>query len=465
MGEARASRSPVLHLGTQADTRTLAGTSGRGVLHESPEQRELMASVCVASTRARTASEVLPAVARSARSALAGRRGPAFVEIPHDLLAAPSDGALPKTAPFPARKRPLHDAVAEAARLLERARSPVVWAGAGVAASEGSASLVRLAEVLDAPVVTTFGGKGTMPPDHELCVGLPPHQPEVTDLIARSDAIVVAGSDLDGHSTQGWRLRFPHPRIAINVVGDDARRNYAADLVLEADADASLAALADACAPRRRSAAGRVAALRAAALADLRADRRSAEPLRFVERLGKAVPPDAIVIGDMAVPGYWCAAYLPVARPRGFAFPLGWGTLGFAFPAALGAAASGRRAIVVAGDAGFLFGAAELATAVQERLAITVVVVNDGGYGMLRYDEDERYGERFAVDLATPDFVALAKAFGAHARAATPAQIGDALAWAAKRSGPSVIEVAAAWDPPLTTSPRWPLKGKPEARP
>jgi len=466
MGEARASRSPVLHIATQVDSRTLAGKSGRGVLHKSPDQLQLMASVCVSATRARTAAELLPAVVRSVRAALAGRRGPAFVEAAYDLFSQPAGPPSRRPSHDLRPKRPGDDAIAKAVHLLDGCRRPVVWAGGGVAASAASDELVRLAEVIDAPVITTFAAKGVIPPAHPLAVGLPPHQPEVTDLIARADGIVVAGSDLDGHSTQGWRLRLPHPRVAVNVVAEDARRNYAADVVIEADAKAALGALGEMCKPRTSaSAAGRVAALRAAALSALRADRRTAEPLRFVERLGRALPADAMVVGDMTIPGYWSAAYLPVQQPRGFAFPLGWGTLGFAFPAALGVAASGRRAVVIAGDGGFLFAAGELATAVQERLDITIVLVNDGGYGMLRYDEDERFGERFAVDLATPDFVALAKAFGAHARAATPAQIGDAVAWSLGRRGPSLIEVEAAWDPPLTTSPRWPLKGKPEARP
>ncbi|MCA1831894.1 MAG: thiamine pyrophosphate-binding protein, partial [Actinobacteria bacterium] len=191
----------------------------------------------------------------------------------------------------------------------------------------------------------------------------------------------------------------------------------------------------------------------------------TADPYRFVQRLANAMTDDVVVVADMTIPGYWCAGYLPVAGPNRFAYPLGWGTLGFGFPAALGAAASGRRTIAIVGDGGFLFASGELATAVQERLPVTIVLVNDGGYGMLRFDQDERYGKRFAVDLVTPDFVELAKSFGARARAATPAQIEEALAWAAKGKGPALIEVAAKFAPPLTTSPRWPLKGKPEARP
>jgi thiamine pyrophosphate-dependent acetolactate synthase large subunit-like protein len=94
-----------------------------------------------------------------------------------------------------------------------------------------------------------------------------------------------------------------------------------------------------------------------------------------------------------------------------------------------------------------------------------VVVVNDRGYGMLRFDEDERFEDRFAVDLATPDFVALARSFGAKARATSTKTFGRDLAWASKQKGPALLQLDAAWPPPITTSPRWPLKGRPEARP
>jgi acetolactate synthase-1/2/3 large subunit len=102
---------------------------------------------------------------------------------------------------------------------------------------------------------------------------------------------------------------------------------------------------------------------------------------------------------------------------------------------------------------------------VQEQLDLAIVAVNDRGYGMLRFDEDERFGERFAVDLDTPDFVALAKSFGVKARKTTEAAFAKDLAWAIKQKGPALLELDAQWAPPLTTSPRWPLKGKPEARP
>ncbi len=353
-----------------------------------------------------------------------------------------------------------------AAAVLSDAAHPVVWAGGGVIASGASDELRVLAEALDAPVITTFAGKGAISASHPLCVGLPPHQPEVTKMLSAADALLVVGSDLDGMNTQGWRLPLPRPRVVINVEPDDLKRNYAADVAICSDARPALVGLAARVERRRRpGAAKRVERLRDTALRGLRETREFKNPLRFLDRLRSAIPDDAFVAADMAIPGYWAAAYFPVAAPRTFAYPLGWGTLGFALPAAIGVAASGKRAVVLCGDAGLLFGVGELATAVQEDLAVTLVVVNDNGYGMLRYDEDERFGDRFAVDLTTPDLVTLARSFGVRSRLTTLDALERDVRWAIRQRAPTLLELRAAWAPPITTSPRWPLRGKPEARP
>jgi len=465
MGEARASRSPVLHISTQIESRLLAGRSGRWSLHESSHQKDLMDAVARWAASVSRAEAIASMVQRAAHQAFADRRGPAFLEIPNDFLGED----VRWQADEPVRRRrlpPDPDLVGRAGRALTDAKRSVIWAGGGVVSGDAWAALGKVAETLQAPVVTTFAAKGVLPPEHPLLVGFPPHQPEVTKLLAGSDAVLIVGSDLDGMNTQGWRLTLPRPRIAINTVAEDCRRNYAADVVIEADAREALDLLLSTLKPRR-SAAGerRVAAARSAAERSLGADKPFAAGLRFVRRIEKALPDGVAVFADMAIPGYWMAAYHRARAPRSFAYPLGWGTLGFAFPAALGAAAAGRRALVVCGDAGLMYAVGDLATAVQERLPIAVLCLNDDGYGMLRFDERERFGRTIASDLQTPDLPALARAFGIEARTVTVAKVGEGVAWALSRPGPTVVEVRGKLEPPLTTSPRWPLKGRKEARP
>jgi acetolactate synthase-1/2/3 large subunit len=170
------------------------------------------------------------------------------------------------------------------------------------------------------------------------------------------------------------------------------------------------------------------------------------------------VPDDAVLVCDMCIPGYWLGGFHPVPAPRRLSYPLGWGTLGCAFPQALGAALAGGGPVVsVSGDGGFLYACAELATAAQEAIPLTAVVVDDGGYGMLRFDQDRRGLAREGVDLHTPDFEALARSFGV--RAETVDGLGEPFAAALQRhvrlEEPTVLVARAALGPPPNVSPRW----------
>jgi thiamine pyrophosphate-dependent acetolactate synthase large subunit-like protein len=139
------------------------------------------------------------------------------------------------------------------------------------------------------------------------------------------------------------------------------------------------------------------------------------------------------------------------------AYPVGWGTLGFGLPAAIGPAAAGHPVIAVCGDGGLAMGLGELATLVQQRLPVTLLVVDDHGYGMLRYDQERSGDPASGVDLVTPDFLGLAAAFGLAATGVRSVQDGlaEALAKGVASGGPNLVHVAARLTPPRTTSPRW----------
>jgi acetolactate synthase-1/2/3 large subunit len=180
----------------------------------------------------------------------------------------------------------------------------------------------------------------------------------------------------------------------------------------------------------------------------------------------RALPPEAVVVADMCIPGYWLAGFRRVPSPRKLAYPVGWGTLGFGFPASVGAAlADAGPTVCVTGDGGFLFACGELATVVGANVPLTIVLVDDGGYGMLRFDQTHAGDEPYGVDLARPDFVALAAAFGVPA--VSVEGFGDdferALTEATAAALPRMIVVSAALKPPPTTSPRWYRRAVPPA--
>jgi thiamine pyrophosphate-dependent acetolactate synthase large subunit-like protein len=281
--------------------------------------------------------------------------------------------------------------------------------------------------------------------------------PSAGALWDEADVVVSIGSDLDGIQTQNFTMPQPPALIAINLDAEDAAKNYRVDCLLEGDAARVTAALAERIPPRAEidGLATRLHEVRAQACSDL-----DGRALRFLDAMRFALPDDAIVVADMCIPGYWLAGFLTPSAPRRLQIPLGWGTLGYAFPAALGAALAGAGPVVaVAGDGGFLFACGELATMAQERLPLTAVVVDDGGYGMLRYDQDVGGTERYGVDLHTPDFEALAGAFGIGAETVDDLDdaFGEALARHVADPAPSLL-VARTPEPlvpPPNTSPNW----------
>jgi acetolactate synthase-1/2/3 large subunit len=453
VGEAWASRSPLLVVATDIPSGLRRPGAYRGVLHETTDQAAMFAPVTKATHRALSAETVAPAAAAAMADAVAEPARPVYLEIATDLLGAevPGGEGAAATPPAPVTNRELDDAVA---RLIDADR-PLLWVGGG--ARRARAAVGGLAEQLAAPVLTTYGAAGVLPPAHPCLVGLPPHVAPAGTLWDEADVVVAIGSDLDGVQTQNFAMPQPPELIAINLDGGDAGKNYRVDCLLEGDAARVTAALAERLPPRDGldGLAERLHELRAQACALL-----DGRALRFLDAMRFALPDDAVVVADMCIPGYWLAGFLTPAAPRRLQIPLGWGTLGYAFPAALGAALGGTGPVVaVAGDGGFLFACGELATMAQERIPLTAVVVDDGGYGMLRYDQDMAGAERYGVDLQTPDFEALAGAFGIRAETVDDLDdaFGEALAAHVADHEPSVLvaRMPEPLVPPPNTSPNW----------
>jgi acetolactate synthase-1/2/3 large subunit len=324
-------------------------------------------------------------------------------------------------------------------------------------AGDAEAELRELAERLHAPVVTTWAARGLLA-GHPLLLDAPVHEPEIAEVLASADLLLAVGSALDGMATRNGAAPLPPVRAAINVDPRHLGVASAPEFGLVADARTALGALLAGDLGMHEPWAGDLAALRRALFGRLATDDRTATAIAFLTSVEAAVADRTVVVCDMAVAGYWAGSYLSSRRPRALQYPIGWGTLGYALPAAVGAGALGDRPVLaVCGDGGLMFGVAELATLVQERLPVTVLVVDDGGYGMLRFDQDRAGADRRGVDLHTPDLVALARAFGVPATAVDG--VGEplraALADALAAREPRLVTVRAALYPPRTTSPRW----------
>ena len=437
-GEAWACHSPILVIATDIPTTARRPGQYRGVLHETTDQSSFFRPVTKSCVQVGSVEELFGAVVEAGRLALEMPQRPVYLEIPTDLLSQQVEVAQHVDTRQP-QTPPAKDAVAAALHLLEAAQRPLIWAGGGATASGAGAQVAALAERLGAPVLTSYGGRGLLPPDSPSLVPLPPSVREAGDLWDAADLVLVLGSDLDAMNTQGFRQPRPPGVVTVDLVEPV---NVPPDVWVCGD----IRSVLEQWAPEQRTPwftrpAGR--------------GLYEGPETAFLDAVESALPADAVVVADMCVPGYWYGAFGRVQQPRGLAYPVGWGTLGFGFPASLGASLSGRPTVAIVGDGGFLFACGDLATAAQERLPVTVLLVDDGGYGMLRYDFTKDGEEPVGTELEPPDFVALAKAFRIPAEEVPLADVGPALARHIASNEPSMLVVKATFTPPPNSSPNW----------
>lgn len=434
-GEAWACHSPILVIATDIPTTARRPGAYRGVLHETTDQASFFRPVTKAQFHVHTVDDLAATVVRAGRTALTPPYRPVYLEIPTDLLSARVGSEQPtwpdahEAAPAP--DHPPLDLTSE---------RPLLWVGGG--AVDCGDLVADLAERLGAPVLTSYGGRGVLPPDHPHLVPLPPSVREAGELWDAADLVIVVGSDLDAMNTQGFRQPQPTRLVTIDLV---VPVNYPPDTWVRAEARQGLRLLLDMAGEQRAPWFTRPPGR------ELYAGPETA----FLDAVEAALPDDAVVVADMCIPGYWYGAFGRVQQPRGLAYPVGWGTLGFGFPASLGAALSGRPTVAIVGDGGFLFACGDLATAAQERLPVTVLLVDDGGYGMLRYDFTKDGEEPVGTELEPPDFVALAKAFRLPAEEVGLEDLGPVLARHVAAREPSVLVMKTSFTPPPNSSPNW----------
>ena len=416
----------------------------KGYLHECKDQLGSFSSV----TKWRARADSVDAIPETMREAFAqmrsGRPRPAMVEIPCDTLDQEDDIAAPVPVSVVPPK-PDVERIERAARLLKRARRPVIWAGGGVIAGGAGPDLQRLSERLQAPVFTTVLGKGSLPEDHPLAAGSAVLHPAGRRFLAQSDLLLAVGTRFTEEETDRWALRLPDTLIHVDVDPAEIDRNYPSSLAIVGDARAVLRQI-----HLRLQEPGPPVEGRAAEVARVRAEiwrycqERAPAGVELVQTLRRALPRDAVLVSDLTVAAYWCRRLFDVYEPRANIYPWGFCTLGFGLPAAIGAKVARPDAPVVAlcGDGGFLFNCQEMAAAVQSDLPIVVLVFNDSAYGVLRPQQEARYGAAHEVDLVNPDFMALAGAFGVQGcRVGSIEELGPAVSQAVESDRTTLIEL------------------------
>jgi acetolactate synthase-1/2/3 large subunit len=406
--------------------------------------------------RAERAAEL---VDRAFQLALSGRPGPVVVGLPEDVLAeagvAAAAGAVAPVSALALQGISPAAIAAIAARLAVAAR-PLLWLGGSQWSQAGVAAVRRLAEGWNLPVVTGFRRKDLFPNEHrcyagELGFGTPP---ALVERVRSADLLIVLGAALGDVETGGYqwldRARTHERLIHVHLDGETLGAVYPAAIAVEASPGLVAAELAALDAPLRTASAGERAgwteSARAAQAAFMEPVTVSgAVNLSLVVRELRAQLPDSAIVTNGA--GNYAAWLHRFFVHRGFPTQLapGSGAMGYAVPAAIAAKLEhpDRAVVSIAGDGCFLMSSQEIATAAALGLGIVFLVVNNGSYGTIRMHQESRFpGRRIGTDLANPDFVALARAFGLFAwRVTASAEFPAALAAARAHPGPALIEL------------------------
>ncbi|MFM9368623.1 thiamine pyrophosphate-binding protein [Streptomyces sp. Da 82-17] len=419
-----------------------------GTLHEMRSQTEAMRGVTAFSHRASSVGEIEAAVARAFTLFRSGRPRPVHIEVPLDLLEAHAPTGPARLAPPVDVRRPDATAVREAAGALRRAgrRALVLGGGARGAAD----ACLALAEELGAVVVTTANGKGVVDECHPLSLGVSLHVPAVQKALADCDAVLAVGTELA--ESDLWTAPPATLGKTLIRVDVDPAQMYAgvpAQVGLVGDARECLREVRRALAaePDGVSADPDTPALVRELLheRDAATASRDARWLPYLRVLREVCAQDAVFTSDSAQCCYYGALpHLPLGPSGRYLHPTGFGTLGYALPAAVGvqAARPERQVVALSGDGGLQFSVQELATAVQRQLPLPVVVFDNGGYGEIRDEMTARGDRPTAVDQPPVDLPALCRAYGgAGERVTTPGAFAEALARALRTPGPTLITV------------------------
>jgi acetolactate synthase-1/2/3 large subunit len=409
---------------------------GHGHLHEIHDQLGLLRHITRHAARIRTPHEAPALVDEAIRIACGGRSGPVALECAIDVWGSAAEVAFPPPAP-PAVPPIDLVAVQRAAEVLGKAERPLIVVGGG--ALGAGPQVQAVAEALQAPVSSFRRGRGVIPTTHPLAVSFT----EGHALWKDADAVLAIGTRLYWQQSV-WGVDDKLPIVRLDIDPEEINRFRRPACALVGDAATVLPALL-AELPAHNHARDRTAELAAVRAGFDERLARIAPQMAFLGAIRAALPDDGIYVEEVTQVGFASRLAFPVPAPRTFLSPGYQDTLGWGYGTALGAqaAAPGRKVVLATGDGGFMYQAAELATAMRHKLPVVVVVFDDGAFGNVRRIQQEHYGNRLiACDLTNPDFVKFAESFGMAAfRADTPDRLEDALRQAFALDAPALVHV------------------------
>ena len=426
--------APVLCLTGQVPSMMIG--RGRGQLHELPDQLATLRSLLKWAERIEHPSQASYLVARAFQEMLSGRRGPVALEMPWDQFTSTADIVPQEPLPLHPKPQPDPERIAAAVKLMNEAKAPMLWVGGG--ALHAPTEILALAERIGAPVVSFRNGRGIVDDRHPLGLSIA----AAYKLWPQTDLLVAFGTRLEV-PTSRWGATPAGLKIVRVDIDPSEMRRLRADVPIVADTADAARALTAAVTPRHDTA-------RAETIARAKADAAQAiqkvQPqMAFLEAIRDVLPENGILCDEMTQAGYVSWFGFPFHAPRTLITSGFSGTLGAGFPTALGVkvAMPDRPVVALTGDGGFLFGGAELATAVQFGINLVTVLFNNSSYGNVLRDQRRLFqGRDSGSALRNPDFQMYARSFGVPAWRANDADgLRGALKEALAANSPALIEV------------------------
>jgi acetolactate synthase-1/2/3 large subunit len=445
IGTAYAASVPVLLISGQIESEHIG--RHRGVLHELDEQGDIFRFLTKYNARARRAEDIPDILGQALQQLKTARPRPAEIEVPYDLWSKKGEMTLASTERFtPIPPEP--EDIEKVAAIFGKARKPIILAGRGAIKAGTAGEITQLAERLRAPVVMTPEGQGLIPRQHPFYGGNSTLW--LNPILKETDAILVVGSRLRASGNTRLSLKPEVKVVQVDCDAGELGRNHHIDLGISADAKLTLTALIASLGKKTASQwqEKEIASL----LNKLKSRLEKAGPLQMsvINSIHEVLGDDGIIVADITNLGYWCEIAYPVDKPYSYVDSSYFATLGFAFPTALGVKVGNpdRPTVAVCGDGGFPYASAELATAVQERINVIVLLFTDNAYGTVTNIQRRQFGGRFIGNrLLNPDYVKFAEAFGAMGmRVENHKELGAKLGMALTTERPVIIEIAV---PPL----------------
>ena len=440
--EAGIASSRVLLITGQGETAFYG--KGKGYGHEAENQLPMLRTVTRRAESIRRTEDIAETIVRVAEDINTGRPQPGAIEIPVDLQYNRARVDIPHIEAWP-RVQPAETALTEAAQALSKAKKPLIWAGGGVISAGASGEITQLAELLNAPVVTTTNGRGSIPETHPLAASALTVLPQISEVIADADVVLAVGTRFQPAATAVWTTKITGTLIHVDADPRMIDLNYKADIGVVGDARLALAGIL-----RQVKSDGAEASFVEGAKASSDAARNQVyEEIgpghhAVMNSMRELMPDDAVFVRDATLPAYlWANRVFPILRPQTSIHPTS-GAIGPGMPFAIGAAVgSSKQTVLIQGDGGFMLSIGELATAVQHNLQIVVCVFNNDGYGILRTLQSRNFEDRqIGVDLATPDFAKVAEGMGMASESVTGVDgFKEAFARGIAHDGPYLLDI------------------------